>query len=135
MPPSSRTKERVYAYLAEHGPSSSKEIERALDVSQPAISQILRGEADFRKVELDGALIYSWKQTRKGSKPPLIYTLADNVRSSIAMYRQLRAIPDDDIVAIRAFARKFIHVSVLITEHLTKLLEETDPEIYDEPAP
>lgn len=122
---SGTTKERLYRYLAEHGPSSSQEIERALNISPTAVSLILRGEPDLTKTERQSHLIFSKRQRRQ--RPITVRaTLAENLRGAIGLYNDLRAIPVDDEPALRELAEEFIAMNVRVTSHLERLLKEED---------
>jgi len=115
-------RDRILRYLADHGPSTSQEIELALGIRQPVISMMMRSNADFIKSQRVPALIYS---KRLMSKPPrtTIATVAESVRVNVQTYYDLRALSTDDTTSLDALAQHFINRNVRLMAHLEKQLK------------
>jgi len=122
---SNNTSARILKYLETHGPSPSLEIERALRISQSAVSIVLRSETDLTKTERQPHLIYSKALTKQ--KPVNIRaTIADNLRIAQDFYRKLSLLGPEDELELEELARLFITKSVRVTAHLEKLIKDNE---------
>jgi hypothetical protein len=130
---SNSTRERLLHYLADNGPSTSAEIETALNISQPVVSRLLKGEAIFGVFSKVPSLIYNIKDASTKGKPPrtIRACLAENLRIAILIYRKMRSIDEDDYESLEDLAHSFIKASGKLHDTVEAYLRESRDPRYD----